>query len=226
MVTVSTKAVEPASPIAGGSRVCSKGDEAGVLADVYRPDVNIAVWQRDLPGRLASSARALLAKKPSCELSARIAPGDTAAFIDDAMHASSGTELGRDVADLVDMFCCLFELKYAGLRLTALSRAMCPRFHVDNVPCRLVTTYRGPATEWLPHGAVDRAKLGRGSGGSSDSESGLYALEEDVRQLAPGDVALLKGELWEGNEGAGLVHRSPAVQPGSTRLLLTLDVIS
>jgi len=225
MAMVSTQAVEPASPIAGVSRVSSKGYEAGVLADVYRPDVNIAVWQRDLPGGLASSAGALLAKKPACELSARIAPGDTAAFIDDVMQASSCTELGRDIADLVDMFCCLFDLEYAGLRLTALSRAMCPRFHVDNVPCRLVTTYGGPATEWLPHSAVDRAKLGRGSGHSSDSESGLYSLEEDIQQLTLGDVALLKGELWEGNEGAGLVHRSPAVQTGATRLLLTLDVI-
>jgi hypothetical protein len=36
-------------------------------------------------------------------------------------------------------------------------------------------------------------------------------------------VALLKGESWENNEGAGLVHRSPAVKSGQQRLLLTLD---
>lgn len=56
---------------------------------------------------------------------------------------------------MVDMFCCLFELKRAGLRLTVLDRAMCPRFHVDRVPCRLVTTYLGAATEWLPHTVAD-----------------------------------------------------------------------
>jgi len=40
---------------------------------------------------------------------------------------------------------------------------------------------------------------------------------------AVADVALLKGELWEGNEKAGLVHRSPAVPADHRRLLLTLD---
>ena len=33
----------------------------------------------------------------------------------------------------------------------------------------------------------------------------------------------LKGELWEGNETAGLVHRSPALAKDERRLLLTLD---
>jgi len=73
---------------------------------------------------------------------------------------------------------------------------------------------------------VDRSKLGRGSKGLSDLESGLYRGAGDIEQLQRGDVALLKGELWEGNETAGLVHRSPAVSPGESRLLLTLDIVS
>jgi len=44
--------------------------------------------------------------------------------------------------------------------------------------------------------------------------------------LLPGDVALLKGELWEGNEGAGMVHRSPSMNPGDRRLLLSFDFLS
>ncbi|WP_428354217.1 DUF1826 domain-containing protein [Methyloprofundus sp.] len=38
--------------------------------------------------------------------------------------------------------------------------------------------------------------------------------------------ALLKGERWEGNENAGLVHRSPAINEGERRLLLTLDFMN
>jgi hypothetical protein len=34
---------------------------------------------------------------------------------------------------------------------------------------------------------------------------------------------LLKGERWQGNEGRGLVHRSPPLVAGERRLLLTLD---
>ncbi len=102
---------------------------------------------------------------------------------------------------------------------------MCPKFHVDRVPCRLVTTYQGIATEWLPHEVVDRTKLGRGSLGQPDDRTGLYQNKHEIQQLGCGDVALLKGVLWEGNEHAGLVHRSPALPRGDKRLLLTLDFI-
>lgn len=101
---------------------------------------------------------------------------------------------------------------------------MCPRFHVDWIPYRLITTYRSVATEWLPHHLVDRSKLGANSNGVPDAVSGLYPLASDINQLQCGDVALLKGERWPNNEGAGLVHRSPNVPMGETRLVLTLNV--
>ena len=44
----------------------------------------------------------------------------------------------QDIAQLVDKFFCLFDLKRAALRFLVLDRAMCPRFHVDRVPYRLV----------------------------------------------------------------------------------------
>jgi hypothetical protein len=34
---------------------------------------------------------------------------------------------------------------------------------------------------------------------------------------------LLKGSKWHGNEGHGLIHRSPALKEGERRLILTLD---
>ena len=50
--------------------------------------------------------------------------------------------------------------------------------------------------------------------------------KKQINKMTVGDVALLKGELWEGNEHAGLVHRSPLVPEGEKRLLLTLDFLS
>ena len=153
-----------------------------------------------------------------------VKPDDTRNRMNEALGKSAADELSRDIAEVVDMFCCLFDLRHAGLRIAVLNRAMCPRFHVDHVPCRLVTTYGGVATQWLPHDCVDRSKLSRGGDGLSDLEAGLYEQERQIRQLRSGDIALLKGELWEGNEGAGLVHRSPAVPDGAHRLVLTLDI--
>ena len=40
-----------------------------------------------------------------------------------------------------------------------------------------------------------------------------------------GHVGFLKGESWDGNQGAGLVHRSPKVENGRQRLLMTLDFV-
>ena len=50
------------------------------------------------------------------------------------------------------------------------------------------------------------------------------ARAELIQQINAGEVALLKGEKWQGNEGAGLIHRSPALAPGERRLILTLDL--
>jgi hypothetical protein len=153
-----------------------------------------------------------------------LTPANAADVVHQALGGSELTSaLSENIAELVDIFCCLFDLERVGLRLTALDKAMCPRFHVDRVPARLVTTYQGIATEWLSNGSVDRTKLGQGNNGKVDEESGIFQTDDDINQLTSGDVALLKGESWEGNEGGGLVHRSPSVEQGEKRLLLTLD---
>jgi len=204
-------------------RHAAYGSESSVLTDIYLEQTNIVIWRRELSESLKGSVANLLESKPNFQVSTTVTPEGALTSLSDAVADSHQIELYENIAELVAMFCCLFELKRVGLRLTALDRAMCPKFHVDNVPCRLITTYQGAATEWLAHQSVNRSKLGIGSNGKPDHESGLYQHQRDIRQLNCGDVGLLKGELWEGNENAGLVHRSPALSGGERRLLLTLD---
>ena len=176
-----------------------------------------------------------LSRYESAGPNARGTPGDDSAgtynssvAVDPALPTgarSTSAMLSEDIAELVDMFCLLFDVKSAGVRLGVLESAMCPKFHVDRIPCRLLTTYQGVATEWLPHELVDRSKLGHGSNGLPDHESGLFDCPDAIQQLNQGDVAILKGDLWEGNEGNGLVHRSPDTDCGH-RLLLTMDLIN
>lgn len=208
------------------SRQAMISGHPSVLADIYQEDINIAIWQRDLSNELNTSIKKLLDTQNNFEKSLIVTPMNIYSKLtnDDGPLQKSGA-LCQDVAELVDMFCLLYELQEVGLRLAILDRAMCPRFHVDRVPCRLTCTYHGVNTEWLPHNKVDRQKLGRGNNGLVDERSGLYSSAHDINQLKNGDVALLKGELWEGNENAGLVHRSPQVPQGEKRLLLTLDFI-
>ena len=208
-------------------RQYSQGTQLEVLADIYQENTNIAIWQRSLTDRLKQAANKILETQPNLEESMLIEPQNAFEQAYRVLGKSDYAELlAQDIAKLVDIFCCLFDVTRAALRLTVLDRAMCPRFHVDRVPCRMITTYQGVATEWLPHHLADRSKLGLGNMGKPDEVSGLFECTSDVRQLGFGDVALLKGELWENNEGAGLIHRSPQLIGNTRRLLLTIDFIN
>lgn len=182
------------------------GESPQVLTDILQEDVNLAAWQRQLPGHIDNFADVLLSLQqplaesltlellPDGEVPAL--PGLAAAYADLQGHDG----FVADVSWLIGAFACLVDARRVGLRLRVLDGAMCPRFHVDHVPLRLICTYAGPGSEWLA---------------TPD------ALQ--VNRLARGDVALLKGEKWLGNEGAGLVHRSPQLPEGQRRLMLTLD---
>jgi len=204
-----------------------EGDNSAVLTDIYQDDTNIVIWQRSLAQSIAQAADSIIDSQPTLEKLLVLSPEDASAEVEQALGSSpEAAVLAEDIAQLVDMFCCLFDLKRAALRFSVLDRAMCPRFHVDRVPCRLVTTYQGIATEWLPHNVADRSKLGAGNMGKPDDMSGLYDNAKHIKQLKSGDVALLKGELWQNNEGAGLIHRSPQLADNCRRLLLTIDFVN
>lgn len=206
----------------GITRHMSHGKQPTVLSDIYQENINIAIWERDRADTLKYSVKEFLELNPTFQKEMFLTPSDALSHLNESFN-NKMPEVSEDIAELVDMFCYLFELKQAGVRLKVLDKAMCPKFHVDKVPCRLVTTYQGVATEWLPHEVVDQTKLGWACDGLPDNESGLYQNESDIQQLHCGDVALLKGTLWEGNENAGLVHRSPELIANEKRLILTLD---
>ncbi|MFT6287117.1 MAG: hypothetical protein ACJA09_001870 [Alcanivorax sp.] len=203
-----------------------QGDEPSIFTDIYLEETNIVIWRRQLSDTLKHSVDAFLKSNPTFQATMAVTPDSVLSSLSKSLGDTAQLELTENIAELADMFCCLFDLKRVGLRLTALDRAMCPKFHVDKIPCRLVTTFQGVGTEWLPHQGVNREKLGAGSNGKSDDQSGLYKIPHDIQQLNCGEVALLKGEAWIGNENAGLVHRSPALTTGEHRLLLTFDFSS
>ncbi len=207
-----------------GVKQLSESFLSSVLTDIYQEDKNIVVWRRILSPELVLGLQQHLREHSSIRLSMVVSPDRAADMLNEAFfRVRCRQELVATLAQLVDMFCCLFEQERVGLRLTTLDQAMCPRFHVDKVPCRLVTTLTGSGTQWLPEDGLNRSRLGAGSAGLPDERSGLFESTEDIRQLTVGDVALLKGERWAGNENRGLVHRSPPVVSAEKRLLLTLD---
>ena len=197
-----------------------------VLADIYQEDVNLAIWQRRPDTALNQCVANFLSAQPPFRQAVTLTPSGAKPALNVVLGQTSNDLLVDDIAALVARFCAMFDLQQTNLRLSVLDHAMCPKFHVDHVVCRLVTTYLGAGTEWLPHAAVNRSKLGPGSHGQPDNVSGLYSDASDIQQLQGGHVALLKGAGWPDNERAGLVHRSPTPDAGERRLLLTLDFVT
>ncbi|MCJ8169457.1 DUF1826 domain-containing protein [Atopomonas sediminilitoris] len=189
------------------------------LADVLEDSVNLAVWQRELSPALRTFAQQLLIAEPQLAL-AFTCEADGEGLLVPLGKAIPGAQLPgyaefcADLDWLMNAFVCLLGARRVGVRLRSLANPMCPRWHVDHVPLRLISTYSGPASQWLLEGAMDCCQLGATAHQPSDDQA---------QALQAGWVALAKGEKWLGNEGAGLIHRSPAVPKGQSRLLLTMD---
>ncbi len=196
-----------------------RGDQAddfhpGALTDIYRDDVAMAVWRRELDVQVATYSKVLLQKTPCFQTRFIQSPSQVAQYLENELPLHKCREsFLDDVSLVVDMFSCLFELEAVGVRMAVLNSAMCPKFHVDHVPCRLICTYAGAGTEWHSHENIERF------------DNGSLAPTPNVKfsEISVGDVALLKGETWEGNEGRGQVHRSPHASDSARRLVLTLD---
>lgn len=113
------------------------------------------------------------------------------------------------------------------VKISVVDHEACPKFHVDNVPLRVVCSYVGNGTEYVPEPAVDRAALKRAGDEAWPPERANRSIcrrPELVVHPAPGDVLWLRGEKFDGANTPGAVHRSPAGAP-SRRLVLTIDVV-
>ncbi|OUM31786.1 hypothetical protein B8W72_14855 [Pseudomonas putida] len=191
------------------------GETPQVLTDILQDGVNLAVWRRRLPPQLEDFAELVvslgqdLADQRVIDVDEQQMPV-LSDLLREAADLHGYEAFVADVVWLVAAYTCLVGARRVGLRLRVLTGPMCPRFHVDNVPLRLLTTYAGPGSEWLREQESPRGEL-------HTAETPV----DNIQQLRVGEVAVLKGEKWQGNEGAGLVHRSPSGQQG--RLLLSLD---
>ena len=197
----------------------TRGETPLAMSDILEDGVNLALWQRQLPlhiaefGALLVSLNEPLADSMVIELDSEDATPNLQDLASSCRDLEGYEGFTADVAWLVSAFACLLGAKRIGVRLRLLDKAMCPRFHVDHVPVRLITTYAGVGSQWLREGVMDRRRLSQ-----PEAEP-----TERVEQIHCGEVALLKGEKWHGNEGFGLIHRSPQLQANERRLILTLD---
>jgi len=198
-------------------------------AAVWRPQSNIAIWRRDLSPCLFSAARHLAAEaedglqfwvrrdEPSQQatLQAFAAPGWQPQPM---RNAGTGLQLlMADIATLIDWFRRQSRAPRLHVGLAPVRGNACRFYHTDMVGQRLLCSYAGPGTEWLPDDKVNRSALGHGD------NAAVLRDPDAVASLQPGWAALLRGERDPAWNGRGVVHRSPPYRPGHERLVLTID---
>lgn len=202
----------------------AQGTETALLAEIFRPEINLVILERDIERDLKVFCEKQL--MPSGLFGHESTVSDAqplAETLPSAILAMPGVEaLVADLRHLHRLWEDLFSPERTGLRLRVLNQAMCPRFHVDQVLVRMIVTYGGTGTEWLPEHAADRSLLGRPL---ADLRDDPLADPDEIQTAPPYAIALLKGEAWPGNQGHGSIHRSPHIEPPERRALLTLDLL-
>jgi hypothetical protein len=190
---------------------------AEALDAIHQPHVNLAIWKRteDPDIRLLADelAKSGIAFEATCPLDSL---GDA---LTEALGAVATTRNGRrliaDIQRLAVIFTQHTQAVQLRVSLESVKEKMCPKFHADNVTLRLLCTYVGEGTQWLENSNVNH---------HADCCGGSLVRDVSrIRQLAPFEVALMKGKQWPGNT-MGIYHRSPEASLHTPRLVVKMDV--
>lgn len=193
------------------------------FAALHDDDVELVSVGRPSPTALAGLARQLATERRDLQVRWTQNADDGDNGVELAASAMAATRLpaaqlqalSDEVTYATDVLTSLLGCPAVGVRVATLRRPMCPRFHVDQVPCRLLIAVDGPGTEWIPSDQVDQGALTRPGADVVPIRAG-----HEVRQFKTGSWSLLKGGAWARHFG-GVVHRSPHTD--TARLLVSLD---
>ncbi|WP_298822259.1 DUF1826 domain-containing protein [uncultured Roseibium sp.] len=187
------------------------GREPEILADIHLQGVAASIWARPCDPAFVDWVDGLPVEcLPELRTAVPVHLAEAAAIAacEQAKIPSSSERdmLTGDIAALALMLSKTLNVRQMRIRLDVSDEMMCPKFHMDNVPARLLCTYRGPGTDYVPQ--EDLSEPSR------------------IRSVKRGAVALFRGGAWSGEERTGLLHRSPAVDESvGARLLLVIDPV-
>ena len=120
-----------------------------------------------------------------------------------------------DMAKICNLFCEITD--DISLSFSLETSRGCKRFHIDNVPMRLLVTYYGKGTEWFPSHACDYNAYYRG-----EPNEKIIKKVEEKRNINSWDIAIFKGYKYENGEKA-ILHRTPDEALNKLSLLMRLD---
>tara|TARA_Y100000741_G_scaffold71815_1_gene52327 strand:- start:198 stop:854 length:657 start_codon:yes stop_codon:yes gene_type:complete len=115
-----------------------------------------------------------------------------------------------DMSEICQIFCDTLNSKSVSFCLG--TERGCSRYHIDNVPMRLLVTYMGQGTEWLPNEIANRAAFEEGLPNEK-----IVKDSSKIKSIKTFNVAIFRGGA------AGLLHRTPDSALKNPSILLRLD---
>lgn len=196
-------------------------------ARILRPDLNVCVWRRGLAPTLDAWLHRLVRDLVhDVVINASFDHGSILSLFSGLPVGEESRAWTADVTRLAALFSRLTGSASFQASLATVQTNKCRKFHTDYKALRLVCTYAGPGTEWVDDRDVDRDALGHEESCFDTANARIVPHARNIERARPGDVVLLKGELFPGNAGRGAVHRSPPIEStGERRIVLTLDTL-
>ncbi len=196
-----------------------KGSHVEVLTSIHEPTVNVAVWKRPVRDDLAAESAAWAAHGHEIE---SVVPAQDPLSGPLLSHLPAASALLADIGFLLKLFVGLSGSSRINLFFGAVHNDQCRKFHFDYVRLRLVHTYLGPGTEWVPEDAVCREAIDKPCASVAEANRLIVPHASLVQHTQPGEIIVLKGTRYPGNT-RGAIHRSPPIaQQGLTRVVLVL----
>ena len=195
-----------------------KSDHLGDFAEIYDDRVELISIARSKAAKMASLGDELIESRRPLELQWQHGASRSTGFkLPDFVSPELADLLWSELEEATEVLQKLLDCDRVGVRLATLRAPMCPRFHVDQVPVRMLFTIAGHGTEWIADPDADRDIMADRQNQNPPLRAG-----GKVRALEAGSWSLLKGGAWDG-EFAGVVHRSPHTE--GQRLFMSLDPI-
>ena len=194
------------------------GENVSILNEIRRKEINISIYNRSI--NFVDSEISIL-EKDKFDFNRSGSVEEISSSLENELNKRlrANSYLLSDIRKCLDIFSEVSNSKSFKLLLATINTNKCRRFHVDYNNLRLLCTYSGPGTIWLPDQIIDRDAL---KAGKDNNE--IVIDSSKIQQAKVGDILILKGAIFPIAGTNGVVHRSPTIQEaGISRLLLRID---
>ena len=194
------------------SRTCSD------LTEIYKDRVCLCIWENQEVDKLEHYSGFLASI--GFQLKKVLSLDSISEGLEVLPLAPGYKEMKKWVVDLVEVFTDLFDSRYVGLRIAGHNTPMCPKFHVDHVPIRLIQALSGPGCDWFDDPKYFSVSESKELELKQWIDRAQCSSNNMISQAPSGSVVIMKGTKWK-RDTTPVIHRSPKHE--IPRLVLTLD---